>query len=238
MRGTIIMWNGDKGVVSAQGQRHDFDISHWKADTAPQANTIIEVEVANGALRSVTPVNEADLAREKITALTGRGSKVAKAVLENVGSDVAIAYGAFLFAALFLSVVSITGASVSITLADLLSGKMGMGAAFGGGDSGKGMILTLIAAATIAVPYLWRHKYALLAFCTPLLFTAKAFWPVYQQYSQAQKQLQAMGELGQMMSQMAGEMTRGISVGIGGWVVIAAGVYLTSRGVLRFTTRA
>lgn len=237
MRGTIIMWNGDKGVVSAEGQRYDFGINEWKGNTAPATNLTVDVVVANGRLSGVTPVNEADLAKEKLAALSGQGSKVAKAVYENVGKDVAIAYGVFLFAALFLSIVSIQGADVSISLADLLSGNMGLGAVLGG-SSGKGIFLVLIAAATIAVPYFWKHKFAPLAFCAPILFTAYAYWPVYKQYSEAKRQMQAMGEFGQMMGQMAGEFSSGISMGIGGWIVIAAGAYLAFKGVMRFLSRS
>ena len=35
MRGTIIMWSGDKGVVTAGSQRYDFDISHWQGRSRP-----------------------------------------------------------------------------------------------------------------------------------------------------------------------------------------------------------
>lgn len=237
MRGTIIMWSGDKGVVSAEGQRYDFGIHEWQGNTAPQTNLTVDVVVTNGSLSGVTPVNEADLAKEKLAALSGQGSKVAKAVFENVGKDVAIAYGVFLFAALFLSIVSIQGADVSITLADLLSGNMGLGAVLGG-SSGKGTFLVLIAAATIAVPYFSKHRFAPLAFCVPILFTAYAYWPVYKQYSEAQRQMQAMGEFGQMMGQMGGEFSSGISMGIGGWIVIAAGAYLAFKGVMQFLSRS
>lgn len=34
MRGTIIMWSGDNGVITAGGQRYDFDINHVQGATA------------------------------------------------------------------------------------------------------------------------------------------------------------------------------------------------------------
>ena len=37
MRGTVITWSGDKGVVTAGGQRYDFDINHWQGAVAPAA---------------------------------------------------------------------------------------------------------------------------------------------------------------------------------------------------------
>ena len=236
MRGTIILWSGEKGVVSADGQRFDFDIHHWKGNTAPAANLIVDLAVADGRLVGVTPVKEADLAREKLAELSGRGSKVARAVYADVGKDVAIAYGVFLFVALFLSVVSVQGADVSISLADLLSGNLGLAAVLGG-SGGKGTLLVLIAAASIAVPHFWKHQYAPLAFCIPLLFTAYGFWPVYKQYSETRKQIEAMSEFGRMFDQMAQEINSGISLGISAWILIAAGIYLAFKGVMRFIGR-
>jgi len=247
MRGTILMWSGDKGVVSAEGQHYDFGINEWKGNTAPAMNLTVDVVVTNGRLSSVMPVNEADLAKEKMAALTRQGGKVAKAVFADVGKDVAIAYGVFLFAALFLSVFS-TGGMVdcSIALSDLLAGEMGMmQTCLGGGSGGKGIFLVLIAAATIAVPYFWKHKFAPLAFLAPLLFTAYAFWPVYQQHQEQQRQMEAMGnmdEFGRMMGQMAQQMGGGgpgmDDLGVGAYVVFAAGAYLAFKGVMRFLSRS
>jgi len=237
MRGTILMWSGDKGVVSAEGQRYDFGINEWKGSTAPAANLTVDVVVTNGRLSSATPVSEADLAKEKMAALTGQGGKVAKAVFENVGKDVAIAYGVFLVAALFLNVISASGIiGISFKLTNLLSDNMGMM------GNGKGTFLVLLAAATIAVPYCWKHKFAPLAFLGPLLVTAMALWPLWQQHQQQQKQMEAMGEFGQMMGQMAQNMGGGTTgmgdLGIGAWVIIAASAYLAFKGVMRFLSRS
>ena len=233
MRGTILMWSGDKGVISADGQRYDFGINEWKGNTAPAANLTVDVVVTNGRLSSATPVNESDLAKEKMAALTGQGGKVAKAVFADVGKDVAIAYGVFLVAALFLSVIS-AGGIITLKLTNLLSDNMGMM------GNGKGTFLVLLATATIAVPYFWKHKFAPLAFLGPLLVTLMAFWPLYDQYRQQQKQVAAMGEFGQMMGQMAPQMGGGgiSDLGFGAWVIIAVSVYLAFKGVMRFLSRS
>jgi tetrahydromethanopterin S-methyltransferase subunit G len=189
----------------------------------------------SGTPNSVTPVSEADIAKEKLSQLGGQGSKVARAVLQNVGRDIAIAYAVFLVGALFFSVVSAAGlfSGVSITLADLLSGKLGLGGLMGGG-SGKGTFLVLLATATIAVPYFWKHIYSPLAFCAPLLFTLYAFYPVWQQYSQAKEQAQ---QAGAFFGEAVKEMSSGFSLGIGAYLTIAAGLYLAFRGVVRFLGR-
>ncbi len=237
MRGTVIMWSGERGVVTAGGQRHDFDINHWQGNVAPAANMTVEVTTADGRLAGLAPVNEADLAREKLAAVTGEGGKYARAIFADVGKDVAIGYGAFFVIAMFVSLISGNGfIDVRITLADLLSGDIAR-AALGGG-SGKGVLL---ATATIAVPYFWKHRLAPLAFTVPLLFTAKAFWPLYEQHRQQQEAMAAMGEFGQAMSQMAQQMGAQTSafdaVGIGAWLLIATVIFLAFKGITRFLAR-
>jgi hypothetical protein len=155
MRGTIIMWSGEKGEVSAGAKRHDFDIQLWKGATAPSANMTVELAHSEGGtLTGVAPLSEADLAKEKLA----QGSQAAKAILQDVGRDITIAYAVSVIGALFFSVVSASGmfSGVSIALANLLSGKLGLGELMGGG-SGKGTFLVLLATAMIAVPYFWKH---------------------------------------------------------------------------------
>lgn len=241
MRGTIIQWTGERGVVTAAGQRHDFDINHWQGNVAPAANMTVDVVTADGKLATLTPVNEADLARESLAAMTGKGSTYARAIFADVGKDVAIGYGAFFLIAMFVSLVSTNGfIDVKVTLADLLSGDMAR-AALGGG-SGKGVLLVLLATATIAVPYLWKHKLAPLAFTVPLLFTAMAFWPLYKQHRQQQQAMEAMGEFGQAMSQMAEQMGAQASafdaIGIGAWLLVATVIFLAFKGITRYLARS
>jgi hypothetical protein len=241
MRGTIIMWSGDKGVVTAGAQRYDFDISHWQGATSPAANMTVDIVTSDGRLKGLTPVNEADLAKEKLAAMTGEGSRYAKAIFANVGRDVAIAYGVFFIIAFFVSLISTGGfIDIKITLADLLSGDMARAAMTG--SSGKGTLLVLLATATIAVPYFWKHKFAPLAFAVPLLFTIMGFWPVYKQHRAQQEAIEAMGEFGQMMDPMSAQTGGGTggpfdSLGIGAWLLFATAIFLAFRGVMRFLAR-
>jgi hypothetical protein len=240
MRGRIVMWRGDKGVVTAGGQRYDFDISHWQGNVAPASNMTVEVVVADRNLLTLAPVSEADLARESLAAVTGEGRRHARAIFADVGKDVAIGYGAFLFIAMFVSVVSGTGfIDVKVTLADLLSGDMAR-AALGGG-SGRGVLLVLLATATIAVPYFWKHRLAPLAFTVPLLFTAMGFRPLYEQHRQQQQAIEAMGEFGQEMSRMAAQMGAQASafdtIGIGAWLLVVAVIFLAFKGITRYLAR-
>ena len=241
MRGTVILWRDDKGVVTAGGQRYDFDINHWNGTVAPAPNMTVDLATTDGKLTGLTPVNEADLAQEKLAAMTGDGGRYARAIFADVGKDVAIGYGVFLFVALFVSLVATNGfIDVKVTLADLLSGDMAR-AALGGG-SGRGVLLVLLATATIAVPYLWKHRLAPLAFAVPLLFTARALWPLYEQHRQQQEAMAAMGEFGQAMTGMAEQMGAQASafdaIGIGAWLLVATVIFLAFKGIARFLARS
>ena len=240
MRGNIILWAGDHGIVTAGGKRYEFDIDHWQGNVAPATNMTVDVTMDDGELATLTPVSEADLARESLAAMTGEGSRYAKAIFADVGKDVAIGYGAFLFLALFVSLASTEGlVDVKVTLADLLSGDMAR-AALGDG-SGRGVLLVLLATATIGVPYFWKHRLAPLAFTVPLLFTALALWPLYREHRRQQEALQAMGEFGEAMSRMAEEMGAQTSafdtIGMGAWLLVATVIFLAFKGVVRYLAR-
>lgn len=227
MRGTVILWRDDKGVVAAGGQRYDFDINHWNGTVAPAPNMTVDLATADGKLTGLTPVNEVD-------------RSYARAIFADVGKDVAIGYGVFLLVGLFVSLVATNGfIDVKVTLADLLSGDMAREAL--GGGSGRGLLLVLFATATIAVPYVWKHRLAPLAFAVPLLITARALWPLYEQHQQQQEALRAMGELGQAMSGMAGQMGAETSafdvIGIGAWLLVATVIFLAFKGIARCLAR-
>lgn len=162
-------------------------------------------------------------------------------IFANVGMDIAIAYAVFFALALFVSLVSTSGiVANSVTLADLLSGHAGLAALTG--SSGKGTLLVLVATATIAVPHFWPHRLAPLAFAAPLFFTLYGFWPLYQEQRAQREAMEAMGEFGRVMGEMAEEMAGSVGgpldgVGIGAYVLFATVIYLAVRGGMRAFAR-
>jgi hypothetical protein len=172
--------------------------------------------------------------------MTGEGSKVVRAILRGAGIDVAIAYGAFLVIALFVSLFAVGGfMDAKLTLADLLSGDPSDTALDGG--SGRGMMLVLLATASVTVPILWKHRLAPLAFSMPLLFTAAAFWPIYQQHRAQQEALAGLGELGiaaARLAEQAGVRPGPLdALGIGAWLLFATVIFLALRGIARAVAR-
>lgn len=172
--------------------------------------------------------------------MTGEAGRVAKAIVASAGLDVAIAYGAFLVIALFASLLG-AGAfmGAKVTLADLLSGDA-TAAAFDGGG-GRGVLLVLFAAATIVVPWLWKHRFAPLAFAVPLLFTAVAFRPLYEQHRAQQEALAGLGELGitagQLTEQLGARAGPLDALGFGAWLLFATVMFLALRGIARALAR-
>lgn len=172
--------------------------------------------------------------------MKAEAERVAKAVVASAGLDVAIAYGAFLAIALFVSLLG-AGAfmDAKVTLADLLSGDPGTAAL--GGNSGEGVLLVLFAGATILVPWLWKNRLAPLAFTVPLLFTAVAFRPLVKQHRAQQEALEGLGEFGIAAGRLAADMGAPPgpldALGIGAWLLFATVIYLALRGIARAVAR-
>jgi len=163
-----------------------------------------------------------------------------RAFLAAVGADVSIGYGLFIVIAIFVSLISAAGPyQIKIMLTDLLSGDMASAAL--GGVNGKGLLLVLLATATIAVPYFWRRRLAPLAFVVPLLFTFVGFWPLYKQHRAQQEAMDALGEFGPAMGQLGQQMGAGSgpfdSFGIGAWLLFATVIFLAIKGVMRCLAR-
>ncbi|MGQ0384337.1 MAG: hypothetical protein ACT4UP_06615 [Gammaproteobacteria bacterium] len=246
MRGTIIMWSGEKGVATAGGQRYDFDINTWQGAVAPAANMTVDITADGGKLTAVKPVDDAAIAKEKLAAMTGKGGEMAKAVYANVGMDVAIAYGVFLVVGLLFSMVASGGiVDINISLADLLTRN---DLAMLTGSNGKGIFLLFLATATIVVPYFWKHRFAPLAFAVPLLFTLYGFWPMWEKYREAKKLEEQMGEEMRQLAEAFGQMAQQMgasdggggmgSLGIGAYIIFATVLYLAYKGVTRFLGRS
>lgn len=233
MRGTIIMWNGEKGIVAASGQRYDFDINLWKGDVAPRPDMTVDLMLGEAGLLGLNPIAEADLAKEKLTQISGEGGKMVKGVIDYVGKDVAIAYALFALSALFLSMVSGKGmlGVISIKLTTILNGLET------GGDSASGLLMVWLAIGSVAVPYFWKHKYAPLAHCIPLLLTLYADLQLYRTYAAAKAEMAQMGNLfgGQMLKGLAANV--GFELGIGVYATFACAAYLAFRGSARFLQR-
>lgn len=233
MRGNIIQWNGEKGIVSASGQRYDFNIHLWQGGVAPKPDMSVTLTLNEGALLGITPIADVDLAKEKLNQISGQGSKIAQGILSDVGIDIAIAYGAFALSALFLNMLAGTGMMAALTakMAGVLNG-MPVDKDAGFSNGGMGFLLVLVAIATIAVPYFWKHKFAPLALCLPLLIVFFADYQTIHIIYTFKHMMDGLssGMFGNMMS----SMTPTFSIGFGAYISTGLAAYLAFRGFIRF----
>jgi hypothetical protein len=170
-----------------------------------------------------------------------RAIQSARAILAAAGLDVALAYGAFLVLALVPSLVAADGfLDTRITLADLLGGHATPAEAVDAGIGGA--LLVLLVTATIAVPYVWKHRLAPLAFAGPFLATALGLWPLYRQQQAQKEAFQALAEFGLSPDQLALQMEAAVrgpldQLGIGAWLLFATVIFLAFKGVTRALAR-
>lgn len=237
------MWSGDKGVVSASNQRFDFNISHWQGDMAPKPDMEVLLTLSDGCLAALNPITDAELIKEKFTHIGEKGNVIAKGIINHVGNDIVGGYIIFAIIALTCNLFSGKGmfAMVSIKLTNLLSLDV---VNMNGGTlpSSFGVILVLIATATIVVPFFWKHKYAPLAFCAPFAVVLIASYKVYAINSSIMETTKAfMGDqmfrsMNQYASQHSKEFSKlgGINYSLFTYLLIAASIYLLVRGVMKY----
>ncbi|NLR74108.1 hypothetical protein [Leeia aquatica] len=216
MRGTIIAWNGESGTIAAAEQRFEFDIKLWQGNVAPKPDMTVLLSLDGDTLTGLAPVAEGELAKEKMAQLGTQGVALAKIIGQDIGKDVAIAYGVFAIVALFLPFLSGNGflAAQKITLAEIVS---------------AGVLLVLLASASIAVPHFWKHKLAPLALCAPLLVTLLADIQAYRVFSSFNA---GMDQLANAL----GEFSRPspFSLSLGFYLAQLVAGYIAYRGVTRY----
>ncbi len=72
MRGTILSFDGQRGVVSSQGIQYPFSLEHWKSDQPPKAGQSVEFTLTDGAISSLHLVEMAQVAQEKAQVYLGQ----------------------------------------------------------------------------------------------------------------------------------------------------------------------
>jgi hypothetical protein len=165
--------------------------------------------------------------------------RTARAIVAAAGIDVAVGYAVFLALALFPGVLA-ADSTMSATLAGLLGTDFA--AAAGGGGRVQGTAIVLLAAATIILPWLWRNRFAPLAFAVPLLVTIAGLWPLARQHSARQEAIEALAEFGLDPAQLMREVeSNGAGLlqmlGVTAWLLVAVTVYLAVRGAIRSVAR-
>ena len=251
-RGRILAYQASgQGSVSVAGIQHPFNVTtHWRSDTAPTINAVVDVRFNDvGSLDSVTAVpaqqlaqeemaGAAKLARDKGQQLWGRAvSALGIKVLATLGVLIA---GAFVFNTIGIRLF----ASVSRTYWQLLglsADSLESFARDGGGGFTSAQFFFLLAIAACCATMASSHPKAALGKCAPLLFvvihSSLLFIKIKGAVSDAGN---AMGGImgsraarmaEQMASEMLGQVWQGLSFGIGFYLVLAASIVLAAYGV-------
>lgn len=241
MRGKILQYNGNDGTgtIVADGQQHRFALANWKGDAVPAAGKTVEIELADGQIRSVMLVGDDVLMREKASEIGGKlgglvgglgslakgggggggGAAVAGSIMERYGMPTLVAYAAFLLGTTMFKAVSIAMLGMGWTLFDMA----GFLSQFGGGGGIK--MLLIFSYLAIGVPLLWRDRRAWLVLLLPVLTMV---WAIV-------KAMSAGGHTGGGDGMGLGPGDFGI---LGFYVPLLASVFLALQGFKKFASNA
>ena len=86
MRGKIIHYNGNdgRGLIATDNRQLPFEIAHWRSDTAPVVNVVVELSMAGDALEAVTRVPDDVLLKEKAGQLASKLGTAGGAALQSL----------------------------------------------------------------------------------------------------------------------------------------------------------
>ena len=251
MRGRIIHYNGNegRGLIAADNRQFPFEIAHWRSETAPSVNQVVEVAVAGDVLESVTRVSDEVLLKEKAGQIASKLGTAGGAALQSLkeatpstagasaagvwqrlGKPLLIAHGIFVAAALLLPYVSVQSpfgiGGKSFSLTGLAEASEAMGASVGGA------FWPWLGILSIALPAFWRSRYAWLALLLPLLAAVKPAFDLLLATRKASRQMSdAMGaDIG---SQIARQIADMLHVGIGAWACVLAALVIAAIGLKR-----
>jgi hypothetical protein len=261
VRGTVIKVPGNEpGLILAEGRQYAFQLEAiWVSPVAPAPNQVVEVALdASDKVVRVNVVDAQQLAREKLNQFTGvagehgqQAAELAKAKFAaqagRMGYPMLIA-AVLLWVAWFLlpSLQVQAFVSRSFSFSELIGLSIGQGDVTSHFGFWSFLGLLSILAPWIA-PWL-RQAWSPLLNVAPLAFVLVTFARVkWQIHSAASSALDQVGGLGgaqaramaeQMMSNIAEQISKAISTGVGLWLVVLASVALTALGIQRYRARS
>lgn len=227
MRGIILSFAGQDGILSCQGTQYPFRLEQWKSDQPPVAGQGVEFTVNGTEVVTVTRVDTTQMLEEKGRVFLGQAKNVAQNTYQDAGKSVAIGYGVFAILALFADTIR----NVPVTLAGLVNGLSWSTLLNANGiNGGIGFLLVLLAILSIVVPVFWRHRAAPLAYTLPLIVT---FIGIYNLYSAVSDIVGFAGAFDRhagsaLQAQAFGEITLWF------WLTFFVAIYLAVVGYRRY----
>ncbi|MFZ6648477.1 hypothetical protein ACO0LO_22325 [Undibacterium sp. TJN25] len=248
------------GLLSIDGQQYPFKLDGiWKSDVSPKVDMVVEAAFSGAnEISSITVVADNQLAKEQaelaVAAMKEKSAQLASGVVAKFGIEVLVAMALLILGWFFLNTVSIqisssygVGISFWQTLA-IVNSPAGVMNSFGaggiGGGSGGYGFLAIVALIAPMAPFFWKDPRAHLGGLLPLLFmilmAAMIYSGIHDGMKQAQNAASSFG--GQQAQQMIADMTasmtaqamKAISIGMGGYLSVAVGLYFAGKGVIKF----
>ena len=232
------------GLLIVEGQQHTFSLEGtWKSLTLPKPGLDVDVEFnQDGAVSSVVAVSESQLAKEQaertLNAAKEKGSALAASAVAKFGMPTLAATGVLVLGWFFLNALSYDAGFVgklNFTFWRVLGflnspgGLEGLAGLRDGGSAGIYGLLALFALAGPFVSAFWKDKRAMLGGALPLAFMILVAILVRSAISSSPHGLPS-----EIADAAAAELTKGISLGMGAYLSILAGLYLGFTGVKRF----
>lgn len=239
MKGRILTWTGEKGIITSEGQRFNFTIDQWLSDVAPKPDMQVKISVINNELVDAQLFSDQEIIHEHVEKFRNSGAKVLTGFSGEVGKSILIAYAAFAVGAFFFNTFSGSGlmAALSINLPKTFGPLRAID------TSGSGVLLTLAALGSIALPLFWKVKHSYLGWALPLVVTICGMLNFYSSYKSAKDSISSVSSsflgnaFGNQVSEMADQMG-GLYPGFGAVLCLGAGLFLSLEGVKRYKRSA
>jgi hypothetical protein len=261
-RGKILRdTNAGDGIIFVGEKQVPFSLEkHWRSGVPPQAGMMVDVVMtADGAIESVTQIDETQLAKEQAqkawNTVSTQGRMGAAALAARVGIPTLATLGVVLIAWLFLNTLSVRVAanhSIGITFYDLLKAAnsgMSMQALGVLGTASAGIYGLLMWVALLApiASHFHSNRHLAWGYCAPLAYMvgtlAFCYFGVKSELRQSTQAASEMANMfggsrsAAMLQGMADEMISrtwaAFSVGLGLYVALIAAGYLAFIGVRR-----
>jgi hypothetical protein len=101
MKGRILTWTGDKGIITSEGRRFNFTIDNWLSDVAPKPDMQVKISVINNELTDAQLYSDQEIINEQVEKFKHSGSKAFTGFSAEVGRSTILAYALFAVGAFF-----------------------------------------------------------------------------------------------------------------------------------------
>lgn len=246
------------GLLVAGGKQYPFELEGmWQSETAPRVNMVVDVELDEaGQVLTVVVIPETQLAREQaevaMQVAREKSARLGKEAIARFGVGTVCGMAALVLGWFMFNVVTVNisaGHSEGMTLWTILgalNSPSNFMNALSGNGSGTGVygFLAMVCLVGPLLPFFVKHRLASLGGLLPLLFMVLVCFKIYSGINDSLTQAnsaaaffggaQAAQYASAMMSQMAKEALRALSVGLGGYLAFGAALFFAVRSVIKF----